>query len=607
MFGGSGFSIGPGGQGSGSGNSGGGFGGFGSGGGSGNLFGAKSAAPGEEAKPAAASSNIFGSAAASSNIFGSAAAAAASKPEAAKSSVPFSFGSLPAASSATPTPAPSIFGASSSSAAAGGLFGAKPAASTSIFGASSATTATEPASSAAPATSAAAPAAPSFGGFGLNLGGATKPAETPAAKPLFGGSGFQFGAPSLSSATTTAAAAPASSAATDGKATTFGLKSDAPAAANPTAGTGFGGFKLSTAPVVSGAGSSDGKMTGTSTPSLGLLGLGSTSSATAPTAAAPAPASAGAAGAAGAAKTADKVENATELANAALRGKTMDEIAQMWTSELAEQTRAFHTQASTVSYWDRALVQQGKRITELYDATMSVEAEQAALDKSLEHMEGQQNALQSLLDDYEGRVQSIVRKTTPRPAGGRGAAMSSDEERDKVYSSAENLNMQLDELTSRLTTLVAEVNNITSASTAANDAAAADPLTQIVQILNDHLTSLEWIGSKTDALQGRIKNAQHVLQDVNAAQTAIADTYGGGAPADDPYAPDYVDARRDNPRLTIPGAFGTELSPPVTSSFGTPMASARKPLSSSLFGRGGPSGSVPPASPFGSTPLRRGF
>ncbi|KAJ2827179.1 FG-nucleoporin nsp1 [Coemansia sp. 'formosensis'] len=477
----------------------------------------------------------------------------------------------------------------------------------------------------APATSAAAAPTAStlggFGGFGLSAGsglslggGATTTAETPASKSLFGATsaapaagGFQFGVPSLSSVTTSAAA-PAGSvaaAATDSKAAPFGLKLDAPAGANPTAGTGFGGFKLSTAPVVSGAGSSDGKMTGTSTPSLGVLGLGSQSAAAASTSAAPV--SAGASGA-------GKIESAADLANAALRGKTMEEIAQMWTSELTVQTRAFHTQASTVSYWDRALVQQGKRITELYDATMAVEAEQAALDQSLEHMEGQQNALQNLLDAYEGRVQGIVRKTTSRTEGGKGAALSADEERDNVYSSAERLNMQLDELTRRLTTLVEDVNGISKTNAATNDAEgqrsqAADPFAQIVQILNEHLTSLEWVDAQTAQLQDRVKNAQRVYQDVNTAQTSIAGAYGGGAPADDPYGANYADSdgHRDNPRLTIPGAFGSEPSPPVTSSFGTPMATARKPLTSSLLGRGGGSANVPPASPFGSTPLRRGF
>ncbi|KAJ2063564.1 FG-nucleoporin nsp1 [Coemansia sp. S146] len=621
MSGGSGFSFSAGGSGAAQGaggNLGGGFGSFGSFGGGSNLFGAKSAAPGEEAKPAAAASNIFGS------------GAAASKPDAAKSSVAFNFGNAPAASSATPTPASSIFGASSS-ASTGGLFGAKPATGTSIFGA-------VPASSAAPATSAAAaaPAASTSGGFGgfggssgfgLSLGGSTTAAETPTSKPLFGvtsgapaAGGFQFGVPGSSSATT-ASAAPASSAATtatDSKAAPFGLKSDGPAATNPTVGTGFGGFKLSTAPVVSGAASSDGKMTGTSTPSLGLLGLGSQTPAASTSAA---PASVTATASAGAA-AAGKIENSTSLINAALRGKTMEEIAHMWTSELTAQARAFHTQASTVSHWDRTLVQQGKRITELYDATMAVESEQAALDQSLEHMEGQQNTLQSLLDAYEGRVQDIVRNTTTHPASGKGAAMSADEERDNVYSSAERLNMQLDELSRRVTTLVDDVNSISDTNAAANDAegqrgsAPADPFDQIIQILNVHLTSLAWVDAQTAQLQDRVKNAQRVFQEVNAAQASIAGAYGGGAPADDPYAADLLaaDEHRDNPRLTIPGAFGNELSPPVTSSFGTPMATARKPMNSSLLGRGNgpanPSGlrsAVPPASPFGSTPLRRGF
>ncbi|KAJ2103948.1 FG-nucleoporin nsp1 [Coemansia sp. S100] len=625
MFGASGFSFGAGGAAQGAGgNSGGGFGSFGGGG---NLFGAKSTAPGEEAKPAAATSNIFGS------------GAAASKPDAAKSSVAFNFGNPPAGSSAapaTPTPAPSIFGAGSST-STGGLFGAKPTTGTSIFE----STAT---SSAAPATSAAAaPAASTSGGFGgfggssgfgLSLGGSTTTAaaETPTSKPLFGAAGgapaaggFQFGVPSSSSATTSSAV-PASSAAaaTESKAAPFGLKSDAPAATNLTAGTGFGGFKLSTTPVVSGAGSSDGKMTGTSTPSLGLLGLGSLNPA-ASTSTAPASAAATATTGAGASAAVGKIENATTLTNAELRGKTMEEIAHMWTSELMVQARAFHSQASTVSHWDRTLVQQGKRITELYDATMAVEAEQAALDKSLEHMEGQQNALMGLLDTYEGRLQDIVRNTTTHPAGGKGAAMSADEERDAVYSSAERLNMQMEELARRLTTLVEDVNSISDSNAATNGAegqrgsAPADPLDDIVKILNVHLTSLAWVDRETDKLQDRVKNAQRVFQEVNAAQASIAGAYGGGgaAPADDPYGADLLaaDGHHDNSRFSFPGAFVSELAPPVTSSFGTPMATARKPMNSSLLGRGNglannPSGlrsSVPPASPFGSTPMRRGF
>ncbi|KAJ2000848.1 FG-nucleoporin nsp1 [Coemansia thaxteri] len=620
---------------------GGGFGGFGAS--------SSTAAPGEAAKPAASAFGASFTTPATTSAFGL--GAGASKPDPSKPAAPFSFGAGSAASlaanPATPTPAPFGLAAASSGSS---LFGAKPAAGPSLFGSTSAAPATSapaaPATAAfsgfgattsAPATSTPAPAA--FSGFGslstsgLAFGGTSTASTTAAPAPatttaapansLFGSTGgatasaggFKFGAASGASVGSFGAS---SSSGTESKAAPFGLKTDTPAAANPTAGTGFGSVKLSTAPVVSGTESSDGKMTGMSTPASGTLGLG---------AAKPLSATLAASASAPAASGSGNTEVAADLANTALRGKTLEEIVQMWTLELTTQTRAFHTQASTVSYWDRALVQQGKRITELYEATMAVEAEQAALDQSLENMEGQQNALQNLLDSYEGRVQDIVRKTTTRPAGSKGVAMTADEERDHVYSSAERLNTQLDELARRLTALVEDVNCISNADSAAGagdgegQRGAADPFAQIVQILNSHLTSLEWVDSQTTQLQERVKNAQRVHQEVSVAQASIAGAYNGGTAGaeylnDDAYsAPGGLGSAvfHDNSRPTIPGSFVSEPLPPVTSSFGTPLATARKPQGASLLGRAGGVNSstlrtsAPPASPFGSTPLRRGF
>ncbi|KAJ2748120.1 FG-nucleoporin nsp1 [Coemansia sp. BCRC 34490] len=429
---------------------------------------------------------------------------------------------------------------------------APPAASTATlgFGGSSGAPATAaPSGSLFGGTLSAAAAAPSssadsgfgFGGFGAKpsatTGGASlaPKAQTP----------FSLASPFGSSATTAAAAGTNASAAASTSTTA------ATGAANPTTGTGLGGFKLSTAPAVSEAGEKS-----------------STTAAAAGTASA----AAGGSGSNTTTATAKK-DSATELANAALRGKTVEEIAQMWTSELATQTRAFHTQANTVAYWDRALVQQGKRITGLYEATMSVEAEQAALDQSLEHMEGQQRALQTLLDTYEGRIHDIVRKTTnttsamTRPGGNKGGvAMTADEERDHVYSSAERLNSQLDELARRLTTLVEDVNGISNATgsdSADGDAqqrnGAADPFAQIVEILNGHLTSLEWVDSQTAQLQDRVKTAQRVHQDVVAAQTALT----GGA-----YGSDFVGV--DDDRQTAPAtgsSSGSSWAPTIPGAF----------------------------------------
>ncbi|KAJ1899455.1 FG-nucleoporin nsp1 [Kickxella alabastrina] len=505
----------------------------------------------------------------------------------------------------TPTPAPggggsNLFGAKlggSPKPASAPLFGAPAtAASGNLFGPSNTMAATTASKTEPVKASFGFGAAAGGGGSGSLFGGFSAAASTststaaPAVSSttsLFGaasttlpslgtGGGSLFAANPLAStaapapASVTASAIPAASSAgfMFGN-TTAAAKSDAAvpatttAAPNPTASTGLCGFKLPSTPVASGSQAADDKKNADSAAAID------------PT----------------------KIENSTHLVNTALQNKTVEEIARMWTQELTEQTRKFHTQANTVSYWDRALVQQGKRITELYEATMSVESEQAALDQSLEHMESQQKALEDLLNSYEGRVQDIVSKTKPAASGTKGM-MSADEERDHVYSSAERLNMQLDEIARRLTTLVEDVNGILNANTEA-EGQRGDPFAQIVQILNAHLTSLEWVDSQTEALQERVKTAQKVYQEVNSAQTSISSgVYGSSAGAAE-------DAGFRDEMLTIPGAFVSEQAPPINSSFGTPMSNVRRGLGSSfLGGRTGPA----PASPFSNTPTtRRGF
>ncbi|KAJ2558064.1 FG-nucleoporin nsp1 [Coemansia sp. RSA 1933] len=497
----------------------------------------------------------------STSLFG---AAAASKPEAPKPAGGFSFGTSSSAGSS----GSSLFGAGAGTQATGSAQSG--AGGSSIFGTSKTATVPFGTTASAPTLTSSVPPASS------SLFGATTSAP-PASGSLFGTatsapqtSGSLFGASttlapsSASGGLSFSGFGTSSGAESKPAAAPFSLASSAATtvtanAANPTSGTGFGGFKPATAtPAVSG------EATATGEKSTGALGKAPAATATT-------------------GDDAAKKDSSAELANAALRGKTLEEIAQMWTTELATQTRAFHTQANTVSYWDRALVQQGKRITGLYEATMGVEAEQAALEQSLEHMEGQQTALQALLDTYEGRIQDIVHKTTARPRGATGVAMSADEERDHVYSSAERLNSQLDELARRLTTLVEDVNAISSAtpaaasaSTGASDGQRADPFAQIVEILNAHLTSLEWVDSQTTQLQDRVKNAQRVYQEVASAQSALTGSYSGGGAAG-AYGDDDDLAVSDRAMPTIPGAFvsGPD-APPTASSFGTPMAARRR-------------------------------
>ncbi len=77
-----------------------------------------------------------------------------------------------------------------------------------------------------------------------------------------------------------------------------------------------------------------------------------------------------------------------------------------------------------------------------------------------------------------------------------------DEEREKAYTLAESLNSQLDDMSSQLSTLIQDMNVLSSQQD--ND----DPMNLIVRILGEHLTSLEWINQSVHHLGDKVKDLQ---------------------------------------------------------------------------------------------------
>lgn len=54
-----------------------------------------------------------------------------------------------------------------------------------------------------------------------------------------------------------------------------------------------------------------------------------------------------------------------------LKNKTMEEILNKWTTELAQQTKDFHTQASKVAQWDQQLIENGNKVREIMSHVFS--------------------------------------------------------------------------------------------------------------------------------------------------------------------------------------------------------------------------------------------
>ncbi|PHH78338.1 hypothetical protein CDD80_7024 [Ophiocordyceps camponoti-rufipedis] len=204
-----------------------------------------------------------------------------------------------------------------------------------------------------------------------------------------------------------------------------------------------------------------------------------------------------------------------------LKNKTMEDIITRWASDLAKYQKDFKEQATVVSTWDRNLVENGEKIQKLYLDTFEAERASHEIERQLVAVESQQDELEAWLDRYEAEVQDMFVKQV-----GPGEQLAGpDQERERTYKLAEKLTQQLDEKSRDLSKMVKEINEISgsltkgakvedpvsissflSLSTYVSD--CNDKLSQVVRVLNGHLTQLQWIDANAAALQAKVAAAQ---------------------------------------------------------------------------------------------------
>ncbi|EQK97901.1 Nucleoporin, NSP1-lik [Ophiocordyceps sinensis CO18] len=193
-----------------------------------------------------------------------------------------------------------------------------------------------------------------------------------------------------------------------------------------------------------------------------------------------------------------------------LKNKTMEDIVTRWASDLSKYQREFKEQATIVSTWDRSLVDNGEKIQKLYLDTFEAERASHEIERQLVAVESQQDELEAWLDRYESEVQDMFVKQI-----GPGEQLAGpDQERERTYKLAEKLTQQLDEKSRDLSKMVKEINDISG--TLSKGAKAEDPLSQIVRVLNGHLTQLQWIDAHAAALQAKVTAAQKTSVAMNS-------------------------------------------------------------------------------------------
>ncbi|XP_075369712.1 nuclear pore glycoprotein p62-like isoform X4 [Mycteria americana] len=187
----------------------------------------------------------------------------------------------------------------------------------------------------------------------------------------------------------------------------------------------------------------------------------------------------------------------TTSAPAVMTYAQLESLINKWSLELEDQEKHFLHQATQVNAWDRTLIENGEKITSLHREVEKVKLDQKRLDQELDFILSQQKELEDLLTPLEESV---------KEQSGTIYLQHADEERERTYKLAENIDAQLKHMAQDLKDIIEHLN------TSGGPADTSDPLQQICKILNAHMDSLQWIEQNSAVLQRKVEEVTKVCE-----------------------------------------------------------------------------------------------
>ncbi|XP_023363022.2 nuclear pore glycoprotein p62 isoform X1 [Sarcophilus harrisii] len=175
----------------------------------------------------------------------------------------------------------------------------------------------------------------------------------------------------------------------------------------------------------------------------------------------------------------------------------LESLINKWSLELEDQEKHFLQQATQVNAWDRTLIENGEKITTLHREVEKVKLDQKRLDQELDFILSQQKELEDLLLPLEDAV---------KEQSGTIYLQHADEEREKTYKLAENIDAQLKRMAQDLKDIIEHLNM------SGGPPDTSDPLQQICKILNAHMDSLQWIDQNSALLQRKVEEVSKVCE-----------------------------------------------------------------------------------------------
>lgn len=169
-----------------------------------------------------------------------------------------------------------------------------------------------------------------------------------------------------------------------------------------------------------------------------------------------------------------------------------------WNYELQDYENHFLYQAAQISYWDRALVENGEKIITLHREVEKVKLYQKRLEQELDFILSQQNELEKMLIPLQG---SVWDQNAPI------YLQHATEEHERTYRLTETIDAQLKQMAQDLKDIIEHLNAFGS------PADTTELLQQICKSLNVHMDSLQWIDQSSGMLQRKVEEVTQVFEE----------------------------------------------------------------------------------------------
>lgn len=153
--------------------------------------------------------------------------------------------------------------------------------------------------------------------------------------------------------------------------------------------------------------------------------------------------------------------------------------------------------------------------------------------------------LGSVLDTYEKTLMDVLGSSS---GAGNAGMTSADADREKSFFIAETLNKNLDDLSKQLSAMITDMNALqhgkdvsggdgdgaeggdgNKKKTNADESGSTTAMSDIIQILNHHLVSLNWLESSTNDAFSRVRELASLAGDASIEQERVLLRLGSGA------------------------------------------------------------------------------